>query len=495
MHQCEKFISQSVVSLRKQSHPWINPRCEAAVAKKIAAEGSPDYQSMRDSCADTLREEHKHYLSDLRSKIADLPRGSKKWWSLNRELLDKKSRVVSIPPLLDDGQWVLDSHDKANTFAKAFSSKYALPPPVEDQFVSAPTHQMSQFVAIRVRSVEAELNKLDEKKATGPDRISARILRVLASVIALPLAILWRRLLYEGAWPDIWKIHFLTAIFKRGVVHNPFNYRGIHLTCIVSKVVERVIGNPLIAYLQQFGYGTNQWAYRKQCSSRDLALMCLTSCVLAICQGKKMAVYLGDISGAFDRVYKEILMAKLFSLGVPDFFLAFLDAYLNPRLGRVTVAGAMSDIFDLSDMVFQGTVLGPTLWNSFFSDIAFAASCGGGESRLFADDLNVFKKFALSVSNEEVKADMRLSQREIHRWGHRNRVTFDSSKEHLMIIHPVQGEGMDFRLLGSLIDVKLSMSPAVQDVLDRARPKVKSLLRTRGMYNHTQMLDQYKTHI
>ena len=64
-----------------------------------------------------------------------------------------------------------------------------------------------------------------------------------------------------------------------------------------------------------------------------------------------------------------------------------------------------------------------------------------------------------------------------------------------MIIHPVQCEGMDFRLLGSLIDVKLSMSPAVQDVLDRARPKVKSLLRTRGMYNHIQMLDQYKTHV
>ena len=64
-----------------------------------------------------------------------------------------------------------------------------------------------------------------------------------------------------------------------------------------------------------------------------------------------------------------------------------------------------------------------------------------------------------------------------------------------MIIHPVQDEGMDFRQQDSLIDVGLSMSPAVQDILDRTRPKVKSLLRTRGMYNHTQMLDQYKTHV
>ena len=96
-----------------------------------------------------------------------------------------------------------------------------------------------------------------------------------------------------------------------------------------------------------------------------------------------MAVYLGDISGAFDRVYKEILMAKLFSIGLPDFFLVFLDASLSPRIGYVTVAGVLSDVFDLSNMVFQDTVLGPTLWNSFFSDIAFAVSSGGDEGRLF----------------------------------------------------------------------------------------------------------------
>ena len=208
-----------------------------------------------------------------------------------------------------------------------------------------------------------------------------------------------------------------------------------------------------------------------------------------------MAVHLGDISGAFDRAFKETLLARLYSIGIPDFFLSFLDAYLSPRIGYVTVAGALSDAFELANMVFQGTVLGPMLWNSFFSDIAFAAASGGGEGRLFADGLNVFKKYALNVTNDAVRLDMASTQREVHRWGYRNRVTFDSSKDYLMIIHPVHGEGDDFRLLGSLIDVHLSMSPAVQDILDRARPEVKALLRTRGMYNHMQMIDQYKTHI
>ena len=81
----------------------------------------------------------------------------------------------------------------------------------------------------------------------------------------------------------------------------------MHLTCNLSKVVERAICNPLILFLQQHGFGTAQWAYRKQCSARDLAFMCASSWVLAICGNKKVGVYLSDISGAFDRVYKQFL--------------------------------------------------------------------------------------------------------------------------------------------------------------------------------------------
>ena len=80
---------------------------------------------------------------------------------------------------------------------------------------------MKTFVAIRTRAVLHELLNLDINKATGPDRIGARILRELASEIAIPLAIICRRLLCEGVWPDAWKIHYLVAIYKRAATHNP----------------------------------------------------------------------------------------------------------------------------------------------------------------------------------------------------------------------------------------------------------------------------------
>ena len=55
--------------------------------------------------------------------------------------------------------------------------------------------------------------------------------------------------------------------------------------------------------------------------------------------------------------------------------------------------GEASDLFTLQDMVFQGTVLGPPLWNTYFADVAAPAKHNGGKEAIFADDLNIFKLF------------------------------------------------------------------------------------------------------
>ena len=218
------------------------------------------------------------------------------------------------------------------------------------------------------------------------------------------------------------------------------NYRGVHLTCVIAKTVERIIGKPLVQHLQLHAFGENQWAFTKKRSARDLATLCVCTWLFAICTGYKIGAFLSDITGAFDRVFKNYLMAKLYRAGIGDVYLNFLNAYFEPRIGRVTIAGVFSDAFQISDSVFQGTVLGPTLWNVFFADVMHSARAHGGKEALFADDLSVFQKFARSCSNVEVKHALCHTQQEVHKWGERFRVTFDASKEHAIIIHPIDGE-------------------------------------------------------
>ena len=70
----------------------------------------------------------------------------------------------------------------------------------------------------------------------------------------------------------------------------------MHLTSVVPKVVERTIGNPPLMFLEAHGFDNDQWAFRKKCSARDLALICVTKWILAICTDNKIGVLLGDIT-------------------------------------------------------------------------------------------------------------------------------------------------------------------------------------------------------
>ena len=62
----------------------------------------------------------------------------------------------------------------------------------------------------------------------------------------------------------------------------------------------------------------------------------------------------------------DLVLINFFSL--PDIYINFLISYLEPRMVKVTCEGVVSDIFELSNIVFQGTVLGPPMWNIFFAD-------------------------------------------------------------------------------------------------------------------------------
>ena len=137
---------------------------------------------------------------------------------------------------------------------------------------------------------------------------------------------------------------------------------------------------------------------------------------------------MSDISGAFDKVFSNFLSAKLRQFGLGDNYIAFFEAYLQPREAHVAVGGQVSDTFAISDMVYQGTVLGPHLWNLFFADIALPASAHGEREMLFADDLNIFNFFPKHCPDEDVVHALERTRRNVHHWGVLNRDDFDANK-------------------------------------------------------------------
>ena len=63
------------------------------------------------------------------------------------------------------------------------------------------------------------------------------------------------------------------------------------------------------------------------------------------------------------------------------------------------------------------------------------------------------------------------------------------------MLHPSEGYGDSFKLLGCMIDVDLRMHSAIDQILGKIRPKITAILRTRGYYSTADLLLQFKTHI
>ena len=68
----------------------------------------------------------------------------------------------------------------------------------------------------------------------------------------------------------------------------------------------------------------------------------------------------------------------------------------------MVVGGSTSEELALRNRVLQGTMWGPTLWNCFYGDVCYAIRSCDFEEVIYADDLNSFKCFAQSISNEVI---------------------------------------------------------------------------------------------
>ena len=101
-------------------------------------------------------------------------------------------------------------------------------------------------------------------------------------------------------------------------------------------------------------------------------------------------------------------------MGITDVWILFLTSYLQPRRVIVLVDGSRSSELCLQNIVFQGTVLGPTLWNVFFSDSRPAIEASGADELKYADDMTATKEFELNVPHDVIFAQLHRKQTAAH---------------------------------------------------------------------------------
>ena len=164
------------------------------------------------------------------------------------------------------------------------------------------------------------------------------------------------------------------------------NYRPITLLEVPGKVLEKTINERFAKHLENNHlFNVNQYGFRKGLGT-ELALA-KTYELIALNQRERSQCTLvcRDVSKAFDKVWHAGLKFKILDLQLPDITEKILCSFLDDRKAQIKMNDKLSEEFTLSSGVPQGSILSPTMYIFYTSDMP--APRGGVTNVLFADDV------------------------------------------------------------------------------------------------------------
>ena len=148
-------------------------------------------------------------------------------WGIINELTSRKLNNLHISEIKQNGISISNSQDLSETFNDHFATigpKLAkeIPLNVNDRFhldylKGLPSdNQVFQLIPTNSSKIHSLLSRLNKSKATGLDKISARLLRECADLIASSLCLIFNCSISTGIFPGEWTCSKVIPLFKQG---------------------------------------------------------------------------------------------------------------------------------------------------------------------------------------------------------------------------------------------------------------------------------------
>ena len=345
--------------------------------------GDPRVMASRDDLIAAKEQYHLNPTEDTRVEVADKKEELKKNYQLvDEEILKKKIRSVenTASRCKNKESWNLVNEitgrkksnngliagggprERLQNWEKHFTKLLGQPPQVEDEAIVINTRHGPLDIDT-APFTEDELTKakkqITEGKAYGEDGIAPEVMkRVDLDDIILDFC---NKALMDGEIPDQWKHMNIVPVPKKGDLTKTENYRGIALTSIVSKTLNRMVLNRIKPCMEKIlRIHQNGFRSGRSTTSHILALRR----ILEGAKAKNLTAVMTfiDFKKAFDSIHRGILMKILRAYGIPGAIVDLIERMYTGTMAKVITADGLTAAFRILAGVMQGDTLAPYLF-------------------------------------------------------------------------------------------------------------------------------------
>lgn len=352
------------VKLFGNNKPWIKPSLRKMIIATHRAYGTAEYQEKHKELCKTLRAAKSDYKTSIENLFKT--NNSKEAWRGLRIITGMADTKKENSYLSSSG-----IADRLNNFYSRFDDKDFTV--IHQQMKEQLTHSLQNFTfRLDKQLVKKVLNKVSIRKASGPDNISGRLLKICKGTLNHIIWKIFELSFVTGKFPDLWKWGEIVPVQKKARPQQDNDFRPVTLTAVLAKCLERVGLALLQPYIDSV-LDPLQFAYRKGRSTTDAVVTVLHKTIKHLDKTTSSSVHLLciDYSSAFNTIQPHLMIEKLLKLNIPEFLQLWVLDFLTLRPQYVRTCCEVSGVKILNTGAPQGCVLSPVLFSLYTNDLCW----------------------------------------------------------------------------------------------------------------------------
>lgn len=505
----DKIIPKKRIKVgKKRKTSWLTKGLKKSCRHKrllkiiVNQTGSKVFKKFHDTYQKVLKKCIKLSKKNNYTKILKTSRNKQKtMWSIINDITRYNNKSKREKIILKDSNVVTECpREIANAFNDYFASIGE--PPVSSRRASeahgcltaggsghprtiAPIENSMYLQPVTEQEVRKIIQQLPNKYSYGADEIPNTLIKTCIDELSSPLTSIINQSFEEECFPDKLKIAKIKPVFKKGGnKSNISHYRPIALLPVYSKIIEKAMTTRIYNFLEKFKVlNNNQYGFRQNRSTIDAVIKYIQE-TLTYIQDKHYAVsILLDMTKAYDKVVHNILLSKLYEMGIRGRAFGWIRSYLYNRQQFVEIEFFNDDTLEVeiskSEIRYtnwsipQGSVIGCILFIAYINQLpnVIHSPC-----ILFADDVSILFK---CKDDSESRDNIIKSFQSVQNWLHEHNLEVNLKKTKIMQFRPRQKvkldlkpvidklkieEAQEYKLLGLTIDTHLTWVTHVQTV-------------------------------